>query len=779
MMASEVVYKQEFNIRNVATRSVTLYPARAQVVRDIRDISLKPGANEITIIGLTPTVDENSIKVDGKGSATITDMTVELISNTERFEDIHPSDSDDDGTDDADDDPSDPENDQLRALTEKAIELDKALARAREEQHAGAAQMLIVQHYADSMARARPDDLGQFMSSHRIERKKAYDIVFESDNRIKALERQQHRNQRELAKLKKCLKKAGLKALKERAKELKKKQRAREEKKAAKRRLKVERSQFWPRKVYRVIVSLDTHSSPTPASSRRGSIDTIGKPVSEDLLSEDCNIALSISYITSSACWSPRYDVALDTTKSTGLITYRAEFCNTTSETWQDAKVVLSTSQTAFQGLGEPIPILSPWHVRLRKKTAGNNDSTSGALLSSHESTYKHQIDSNPKQTSVMRSTLFGTGSEHAPVRKAMFPDYNAYQPQALSQPSMAYQHAQQRHIQQQQMLAQMQQQQIAAAQQQQQMQAQQQQVQQRAMAASQAPQASRQRAQPYTGYHNDDAEGEVDDVDNEDDELEVGGSEYETLIPELPALATQESTWSESGLTATYDIPGLRTISPSNTTRRQKIASIHLKDINLSYLMVPKLRAAAFLKARLHNTSSITLLRGPCGLTLDGSFLGNTTLPRCSAGDIFRLSLGVDPSVSVVYSKPVVRRSQSGMFGKEGSGIYTRTCTVTNTKANRVLEGTFMDQIPVSEDERLRVEILQPAGLRSEGATAASGVGLPAAGKVTEQWGKANATLKKDGEVWWDLKIEPGRGVKLVLEYEARFPTTDIVVGV
>lgn len=41
MMASEVVYKQEFNIRNVATRSVTLYPARAQVVRDIRDISLK------------------------------------------------------------------------------------------------------------------------------------------------------------------------------------------------------------------------------------------------------------------------------------------------------------------------------------------------------------------------------------------------------------------------------------------------------------------------------------------------------------------------------------------------------------------------------------------------------------------------------------------------------------------------------------------------------------------------------------------------------------------
>lgn len=40
-MAEETAYKQEFNIRNVATRSVTLYPGRAQVVRDISDISLK------------------------------------------------------------------------------------------------------------------------------------------------------------------------------------------------------------------------------------------------------------------------------------------------------------------------------------------------------------------------------------------------------------------------------------------------------------------------------------------------------------------------------------------------------------------------------------------------------------------------------------------------------------------------------------------------------------------------------------------------------------------
>ena len=40
-MAEDTIYKQEFNIRNTETQSVTLYPTRAQVVRDIKDITLR------------------------------------------------------------------------------------------------------------------------------------------------------------------------------------------------------------------------------------------------------------------------------------------------------------------------------------------------------------------------------------------------------------------------------------------------------------------------------------------------------------------------------------------------------------------------------------------------------------------------------------------------------------------------------------------------------------------------------------------------------------------
>lgn len=266
------------------------------------------------------------------------------------------------------------------------------------------------------------------------------------------------------------------------------------------------------------------------------------------------------------------------------------------------------------------------------------------------------------------------------------------------------------------------------------------------------------------------------------------------------PVMRFEESAWEETGLTATYDVPGLRTIPPSNTTRRHKIAFVALHDVRLSYILIPKLREAAFLQARLRNSSSITLLRGPAGLTLDGSFLGNITLPRCSAGQPFHLNLGVDPAVRVVYQKPAVHHRQSGLFQKEGNGVYTRAVTVTNTKSNAAVEGVVLDQIPVSEDERLRVEILQPRGLRVEGdrVNCGTAVGGPVGGgngsgatrtaaggvKVVEpvrdeksSQAAAAAVLKKAGEVCWDFKLGTGKAMRLVLEYETRFPSGEKVV--
>ena len=680
-------------------------------------------------------------------------MMVELIPNKENYEDVYPSDSDDEDAGDSSDEQaeSDTESDLIKSLKGEVKKVSDALKKVREGKASATSRLGILESYGRSLEKDRPKDLEACMRAYHEERQKASEDFFASEAQSEALTIEHSKLLKKQTKAINAAAKEKEKAGKSKAKLAEKKRRARQEKLDTKRRIKDERIKFWPRKVFRVVLSLDTNSDMTPASSRRGSIDSLAKPLPE-VSSASCQISLSLSYITSSAFWFPRYDLSLNTPTRSGVLVYRAEFCNTTSETWKDAKVILSTSQTSFQGLGEPIPSLITWRIRLNKIFGAQIDGSSGPLFSNHEMEYKRklQVDSVSK-TSEPRHMLFGLGRGTPPPAPADM---------ALlgSKPSAATGGG------------------LFGAQQQQ---AQQNQmgrfgsrnafgnVSSNAMFGSNAtasvPGAPRRAREEMSKASEDESfEGNAD-----------------TIIPDTPELATQESTWAESGLTATYDIPGLRTISPSHTARRQKIASITLKDVHLSYVMVPKLRAAAFLKARFRNTSSIALLKGPAGLTLDGSFLGNTNIPRCSAGETFSLSLGVDPSVTVTYSKPIVPPRQTGVFQTEGSGIYTSICTITNTKSNRALEGTVHDQIPISEDERLKVEVIQPSGLRKEGDVAKTGASIVQAGKVAETWGKATSTMKKGGEICWDVKIDPGRGVKLVLEYEARFPNHEVVVSV
>lgn len=219
------------------------------------------------------------------------------------------------------------------------------------------------------------------------------------------------------------------------------------------------------------------------------------------------------------------------------------------------------------------------------------------------------------------------------------------------------------------------------------------------------------------------------------------------------------------------------------------------------SHIIIGKLRQVAFLKARLRNTSKISLLKGPLGLTLDGSFLGQATFPRVSSGESFTLPLGVDPAINVAYPKPTVQRSQSGIFSKEDSNVFTRTLIVTNTKHTGPVELTVLDQVPVSEDERLKIDIVTPRGLKiggdgvragqsstngqvanttgSAASARASAYGVDNSGGSAIKWGSAVATAKKGGEVAWNVKLNAGQGVKLVLEYETAFPSGESVVGI
>ena len=265
---------------------------------------------------------------------------------------------------------------------------------------------------------------------------------------------------------------------------------------------------------------------------------------------------------------------------------------------------------------------------------------------------------------------------------------------------------------------------------------------------------------------------------------LDVSNRGIESHITvEEDQLDFEESTWEDCGLTATYELPGTRTIAPASLNRRHKIVSITATNIQLSYIAIPKLRAAAFLRAKVRNPStSVTLLKGMAGVTLDGSFLGNISLPRVSPAQPFTLSLGTDPAIHVSYPKPTVHRSTTGLFSKESAQAFSRSIWLTNTRSTPV-ELLVLDQIPMSQDERLRIDIAQPRGLNKEGDSVRAGQNAREGGGSgsTQQaaaWGKAVAALKKNGEVAWTVNLEKGQACLLKLDYEARLPSYESIVN-
>lgn len=567
-------------------------------------------------------------------------------------------------------------------------------------------------------------------------------------------------------------------------------QREREQGKSQEMRKRQEQRRFWTYSVGQVVVHLDSQSSFTPGSSRRSSFSVVEQAADIPADSSEREVTLRLSYVVPGAKWFSRYEMSINTPSSTARVTYGAEFQNQSSETWSDTRVTLSTSQTAFSGLHETIPSLQVWHVKLINQDDSNEQPSWEKIVRSvsegGQSTVDRRTAKEDYQTQLIlleqqnkRRLLMARQEQDALAREApqapQAPQAPPPPPQtgglfgARREPGTslfgtaaprsfgenvpnpfasggtgslfggtASQVAPERQANQ--FVSQMQQQSAPMAM-----------MQQAAPVAASAPPPPQRLA--ANSYENND-----DNDTNENNE-----ENYDDGIPEPPNLEYQDSTRQEYGLTTTYDLPGRRTLIPSSVNRRHALAKLDLKSITLQHVIVPKHRSAAFFRARIRNTSSIQILRGKVGMTVDNAFLGTTTMPNCAPNDFFDISLGVDPSILVTYAKPTVRRETSGsFFGKEDTAIFRRSCWVKNTKttpANIIV----LDQVPMSNDEKLQMAISEPKGLAREGDKVAIA--------VEESKGKGDVFLGKDGEVKWVMQLEPGKDVRLVLEYEMKAP--------
>ncbi|KAI8302860.1 hypothetical protein K4K61_007588 [Colletotrichum sp. SAR11_59] len=720
----------------------------------------RPGTNEVTIIGLTPTVDDSTIKVEGTGSTIISDIAIELLPNHDIFEEAYPeidSDLSNDDDDDVDNEKYEiPDSSALQAARAKVVKLEDEESQAREILDSAAKRLAILETHCKVLDEKKNVDVVQLMTAYRAEREKVFQDRMagttrqrENSARLKAAREELSRLLRAKQKEEKPRKRQQTLALKKQTRDNVKKWRKAEDRRKEKERIRQERERFWPKVCYAVRVTLEAHAF-TPLSSRRTSVSSETalpfNPAAETETEADLTCDLSISYITAAASWSPSYDLQLSTTNNTATLCYDASITNETSETWSGCKVVLSTSQTAFSGLEQEIPELKQWNIKLAPKIGGGVGGRN--ILNSREERAQREAWRKTQETStqnhVKRDELFGVEAvayaafecvqeeekeeSDDEMGFGLFDDLPAPQGVQFDNIEMAV--------------------------------------------ANRCARKGRQSVSSMVGSAIKNAARRKE---SQDPIQEYSASPQDLMDA---ALDFEESTIEETGLTTTYDFPGTKTLPPRPTASKQRVARLNFSGVVFNHTVVPKYKPVAFLKAKLRNSSRLSLLKGDAGLTLDGTFMGRTTLPRCSAGDSFTLGLGVDPAIMVSYPVANVRRATTGFFSKENSSVYSRSITVGNTRAaaGKPVSLLVLDQVPVSEDERLKVDILDPKGMLVEGAGVASG--LPGRSEKEDvNWGKATSTLKKGGQVEWEVSLNAGKAVKLGLEYVVAMPSGDSAV--
>ncbi|HXA79688.1 MAG TPA: mucoidy inhibitor MuiA family protein [Opitutaceae bacterium] len=226
-----------------------------------------------------------------------------------------------------------------------------------------------------------------------------------------------------------------------------------------------------------------------------------------------------------------------------------------------------------------------------------------------------------------------------------------------------------------------------------------------------------------------------------------IAGATAEAKIIDLPfSIATLDA----QATSASFKIPVASTVPSDNSPQKVPITSVRLADAP-EYLAIPKQLAAAFLTAKVTNSSDFPLLAGAMNVFLDDTFVAASSLRTVMPGEKFDLALGVDDAITIKHKLNNRFAEDTGLISKGKRVTYDYTLTVQNNKKTfeRVV---LLDQVPVSRNEKIVVTMLAP--------------------DATDVKPDADGTLK------WTLNLKPGEKRELPLKFSVERPAEVAVAG-
>jgi len=157
----------------------------------------------------------------------------------------------------------------------------------------------------------------------------------------------------------------------------------------------------------------------------------------------------------------------------------------------------------------------------------------------------------------------------------------------------------------------------------------------------------------------------------------------------------------------AVFAVPGRLSVPPTGETKRVFLQQDQVEPL-LTVRTVPKLDPKAYLYAKLVLPKGSPMLPGSVSLFRDGTFVGAGTLPALSPGEDHELGFGADDQVRVRHSIANDKRGETGLISSAKTDSRNFRITVKNMH-ERAVRLVVQDQIPVSQNEEIKVEYVGP----------------------------------------------------------------------
>jgi uncharacterized protein (TIGR02231 family) len=224
---------------------------------------------------------------------------------------------------------------------------------------------------------------------------------------------------------------------------------------------------------------------------------------------------------------------------------------------------------------------------------------------------------------------------------------------------------------------------------------------------------------------------------------------------PVMEKAAEQQAVADVSGFQVVFKIPGRVSLGASEGAKSLRISSAGIAP-DLTVRAVPVLDPTAFLEASFKQAEDAPLLPGRVAIYRDGVFVGRGQMAAAAKDETVRLGFGADDKIKI--ERTIIKRNE----GSAGL-IVTTSKTDERSFKTTVRNGhdfpiriAIEDQLPVSENEEIQVEMLSST-------TAPTATNLRDRRGVLEWAFEAKAGEVRDVNFAWRIRWPKDKGVVMV----------------